>query len=317
MGDQVWFDDVPVIGELPPLEAAARLRQVGEDEVAQALETMREISSHTFHPGKQWWELPNKPWLHTTHAFGYLPPTPTGNTSMLIQPAENIPAEPDLKNTRVKITLDRLRAASYPGKGIHHILVHFYAQNQIPEKTEDLHFSATYRVYEKEHAALRGYPVFVGLHVGSEGIRLRVRTINVKNDQDEALLSLLESDVFKNGLHLITTVQPALVPLSELAHGLTRMLLTRRENISVQDIDLGLDFSTLLMRPHLAEGSYLAVQIPESLTPVWDWEEWVYHPTSGSVVKRDDLHEVIPYNYLVFSISRYEGSQPLKRSEKR
>ncbi len=256
MEDQKWFDDVPVIGELPPEEAAARLRQVGEDEVAEALEAIRETSSHTFGPGKSWWELPDKPWLHTAHAFGYLPPAQTGNASMSIQSAENIPAEPALKKARVKITLDRLRAASYPGRGIHHVLVHFYAQNQIPEKTEDLHFSATYRVREEEHAALRGYPVFVGLQVGNEGIRLRVRTINVKNDQDEALLNLLESDVFKNGLHLITTVQPALVPLSELAHGLTRMILTRHENISVQDIDLGLDFSTILMRPHLAEGSY-------------------------------------------------------------
>src|SRR5712692_337657 len=308
MGDQMWFDDVPAIGELPPEEAAARLRQVGEDEVAEVFEAMRETSSHTFHPDKPWWELHDKPWLHTAHAFGYLPPVQAGNTSMLIQSAENISAEPALKNARVKITLDRLRAASYPGRGIHHVLVHFYAQNQIPEKTEDLHFSATYRVREREHAALRGYPVFVGLHVGNEGIRLRVRTINVKNDQDEALLTLLESDVFKNGLHLITTVQPALVPLSELAYGLTRMLLTRHENISVQDIDLGLDFSTLLMRPHLAEGSYLAVQVPESLAPVWDWEEWVYHSSSGSVVKRDDQRQMLPYNYLVFSISRYEGS---------
>lgn len=308
MGDQVWFDDVPVIGELPPEEAAARLRQVGEDEVAEALEAVRGTSLHTFGPDKPWWELPDKPWLHTAHAFGYLPPAQASNTFVSIQSAENISAEPTLKNARVKITLDRLRAASYPGRGMHRVLVHFYAQNQIPEKTEDLHFSATYRVREKEHAALWGYPVFVGLQVGNEGIRLRVRTINVKNDQDEALLTLLESDVFKNGLHLITTVQPALVPLSALAHGLTRMLLTRHENISVQDIDLGLDFSTILMRPHLAEGSYLAVQIPESLVPVWDWEEWVYLPTSGLVVKRDDPQQTIPYNYLVFSISRYEGS---------
>jgi len=59
MEDQKWFDDVPVIGELPPEEAAARLRQVGEDEVAEALEAIRETSSHTFGPGKSWWELPD------------------------------------------------------------------------------------------------------------------------------------------------------------------------------------------------------------------------------------------------------------------
>lgn len=307
MGDQEWFDDMPVIGELPLKDAAARLQLIGENEVVEALEARRETPSHAFGPCKSWWELPDKPWLHTGLALGYLPPAQTNHTSLEIRSAENIPADPTLKKARVKITLDRLRAASYPGRGMHHILIHFYAQNQIPEQTEDLHFSATYQVYEKEHAALKGYPVFVGLHVGNEGIRLRVRTINVKNDQDEAVLTLLESQVFKNGLRLMTMPQPALVPLSELALGLTKMILTRHENISVQDIDLGLDFSTLLMRPQLAEGSYLAVQLPENLAPVWDWEEWVYHPTSGLVVKREDHHEPLPYNYLVFSISRYEG----------
>ena len=304
MRDRTWFDDVPVIGELPPLEAAAILRQVGENEVAEALEATREETSHTF----GWRERADELWLHTAHAFGYLPPTQAGSTSVSIQSAEDIPAEPTLKQARVKITLDRLRAASYPGKGMHHILVHFFAQNQIPEKREDLHFSATYRVREGEHAALRGYPIFVGLNVGDEGIRLRVRTINVKNGQDEAILKILDSDAFKNGLHLITMAQPALVPLSELALGLTKMVLTRHENISVQDIDLGLDFSAIRTRPHLAEGSYLAVLMPESLEPVWDWKEWVYHPTNGLVVRRDDPQQAIPYNYLVFSISRYEGS---------
>src|SRR5450432_1902291 len=36
--DTRWLDDVPVIGDLPPEPAAARLHQVGEDEVAKTLE---------------------------------------------------------------------------------------------------------------------------------------------------------------------------------------------------------------------------------------------------------------------------------------
>ena len=36
-------------------------------------------------------------------------------------------------------------------------------------------------------------------------------------------------------------------------------------------------------------------------------DEWVYLPAKGLVVKRDDHQELIPYNYLVFGISRYEG----------
>ena len=61
------------------------------------------------------------------------------------------------------------------------------------------------------------------------------------------------------------------------------------------------------MGGRLAEGAYLAVQVPESLQPIWNWDEWVYHPTLGQVVKRSDQQQPIPYNYLVFSLSRYEG----------
>jgi hypothetical protein len=38
MTTDTWFDDLPVIGKLPPEEAAAKLREVGEDELADAIE---------------------------------------------------------------------------------------------------------------------------------------------------------------------------------------------------------------------------------------------------------------------------------------
>jgi len=49
----------------------------------------------------------------------------------------------------------------------------------------------------------------------------------------------------------------------------------------------------------------LAVQIPDML---WDWNEWVYHPDSGQVVNRADHHH-LPYNYLLFNVSRYEDAK--------
>ena len=70
---------------------------------------------------------------------------------------------------------------------------------------------------------------------------------------------------------------------------------------------MGLDFTNIPMRARLAEGSYLAVQIPETIETVWDWSEWVYNPANGRVVNKDDPTQLIPYNYIVFSISRYEG----------
>ena len=135
----------------------------------------------------------------------------------------------------------------------------------------------------------------------------RCLTVNVKNEDDKALLGFLESDVFKTGLMLATTAQPAIAPLSGMAVALTKSIAGRHKNVPVQDFYMGLDFTEIAFRARLAEGSYLAVQIPEAFERIWDWDEWVYHPKSGQVVSRDDEAQLIPYNYLVFSVSRYGG----------
>jgi len=165
----------------------------------------------------------------------------------------------------------------------------------------------TCRVRQSEHAAIVGYPVFVGLNVGEEGLALRCYTVNVRNEADEKFLSFLESDAFREGLKLATTMQPAIKPLSKMAVGLTRAIASRHRNVPVQDFYMGLDFSQIPMRAHLAEGAYLAVQIPESLHAIWDWNEWMYDVSNGQVVGRQDSTRLIPYNYLVFSVSRCEG----------
>ncbi len=270
----------------------------------------QEAASQTFGDigtRKNFWLFQDKPWQHTAHAFGYLATPPSGGESWPIHPVDTIAPHPHLKQTRIKITLNRLQVSSYPGGGTHCILLHFNAQNQVPGKIEHVHFHATYRVREGERAGVQGYPIFVGLKVGNEGVVFRCRTINVKNERDEAFLGFLASDTFKSGLKLIATAQPAIAPFSEMALALTREIAQRHRNISVQDFDLGLDFGTNPMGARLAEGSYLAIQVPESLHPVWDWNAWMYQPTVGQVMKRTD-GTVIPYNYLVFTISRYEGA---------
>lgn len=68
---------------------------------------------------------------------------------------------------------------------------------------------------------------------------------------------------------------------------------------------MGLDFSKIATRARLAEGSYLAVQIPESLQTVWNWDEWAYNPSNGQIVNKAEPTKLVPYNYLVYSVSRY------------
>jgi hypothetical protein len=252
------------------------------------------------------WPGEAKPWQHTAHAFGYLAPATPGQDALPIRHAGEVAADSSLKNATLKITLDRMRVAAYPGGGMHRVLFDFYAQNQVPGRAEDIHFNATYRIREGEQAAILGFPIFIGLNVGNEGVSFRCFTVNVKNDDDEAFLDLLESDVFKAGLRLGTTAQPALAPLSGLALGLTKTLAARHRNVPVQDFFLGLDFSNIPLRGRLAEGSYLAVQIPDAQEASWDWNAWVYIPARGQVVSQADPKKPIPYNYLVFSISRCE-----------
>jgi hypothetical protein len=304
-----WFDDLPVLGKLPPEEAAAKLRELGESGAASALESasLEKMPTRGQFGGRWYWPFQDKPWQHTAHAFGYLAPSPPGNDYLPIHHAGNIASDPTLKNSRIKITLDRLRVAEYPGSGTHRILFDFYAQNQVPGNVEHLHFNSTYRVREGQQAAIIGYPIFIGLNVGTEGVAFKCFTVNVKNDDDEAFLGFLESDAFKAGLKLVSTVQPAIAPLSGMAIALTKSIAGRNRNVPVQDFYMGLDFTNIPTGARLAEGAYVAVQIPETLQTVWDWSEWAYNPNNGQVINKTDPKQLIPYNYIVFSVSRYEG----------
>jgi hypothetical protein len=300
-----WFNDLPVIGKLPPTQAADKLREVGEIDTAEVLESAEKDVLQTY---GAWTLLGDKPWQHTAHTLGYLAPAPPNSRDLPIQSVSNIAPDLTLKSDRIKITLNALRVAAYPGGGTHQILFDFYAQNQLSDTTEHLHFNSTYRVREGERAALLNYPIFLGLNIGNDGLVFKCLTVNVKNEEDEAAIQFLESDAFKTGLKLATTVQPAIKPLSEMAIGLTKAIAKRRKNVAVQDIQIGLDFSNNPMGARLAEGVYIAVQIPETLTRVWDWSDWIYDTSTGQIVKDYSRDQLIPYNYIAFGISRYEGS---------
>ncbi len=308
MSDASWLSRLPLTGSLPPAEAAAKLREIGEDEIADALASAPKTIPETYGLLSRLGISGNRAWLHTAHAIGYLAPAKSPGVGLRpIRHAANITPDETLKDAQIKVTLDGLRVADYPGRGMHHVWFDFAARNQTGQGSEQLHFNVTYRVAEGEQAAVLGRPIFTGLHVGGEGLFLQVATVNVANEDDEALLRFLEGDAFKAGLQLLTTAQPALAPFSALAVGLTEMIAKRTRNMPVQAIDLGLDFSQIAPRPRLAEGSYIAVQIPEMLHTVWHWHEWGYDPDSGRIVSAQQPYLLIPYNYLVVSISRQDG----------
>ena len=309
MSEADWLARLPVIGSLPPSEAAAKLREIGEEDLAVAVAAAPQEAPATYGILSRLGVGRDKAWLHTAHAVGYLAPVTGPGAGLLpIRHAADITPDDGLSGARVKVTLDGLRVADYPGRGIHRILFDFAARNQTDQGAEQLHFNATCQVAEGEQAAVLGRPVFTGLRAGGEGIFLQLATVNVANEGDEKLLALLDSDAFKGGLQLLTTAQPALAPFSALAVGLTETIAARNRNVAVQAVDLGLDFSRVAPRPRLAEGSYIAVQIPETIQTVWSWQDWAYDPASGRMVSAAEPSLLIPYNYIVISISRYQGS---------
>jgi hypothetical protein len=293
------FERLPVIGALPPTIAAAKLRELGED-AGPPIDPNRPVFSGPldFLPWRQ------KLWASTTHAFGYLAPGAATGPVPLVG-AGTVRPDPALKGARVRVTLDRLHVAQYPGGGTHLVLFDFSARNPVPGEASELHFNATYRVREGESAAVVGHPIFVGLLIGDEGLVLRCYTVNVKNDQDESTLGFLDSDIFRAGLRLVGTAQPALAPLSALAVNLTKAVVARSRNVAVQDFSLGLDFGANPMGARLAEGNYFAVQVPEADMAKWDWSKWAFDPGSGQVVGTGTDKRPLPFNYIVFGISRH------------
>jgi hypothetical protein len=293
-----------VIGALPHDSAAAKLREVGENAAAEAME--RASAPPTKFGGAGLWPFHDRAWQHTAHSIGFLP-AGGGAEPQEIVGLGAAQADPSLKNARINIVLNALKVADYPGGGTHRVLFDFYARNQARGVTEDLHFNAGYRAREGEHAAVKGYPIFIGLGVGTGGVAFHFHTVNVKNEADEAFLDFLDGDAFKSGLKLAETAQPAIAPLTGMALALTKSIAQRNRNVSVQDCYLGLDFAGTAMGARLAEGDYIAVQIPENLQTVWYWDEWYYEPDAGLILSRADPNQLIPYNYVVFGVSRFEG----------
>jgi hypothetical protein len=295
-------NDAPVLGAMSREEVLAKLAEMDDPRVQNV---QADITGQVQAEIRWPWSTPPA-YMHTTMAIGFLPPVKAGEEPVSLRHAGQIEPERDLRGQRIKITLDRLRVADFPGNGMHHVLFDFQGRNQAKDAgVEDVHFNASYRVLEGEHAPIIGYPVFVGLSVGQDGVGFQGFTVNVKNESDEAFLNVLESDAFRSGLTLIETAQPAIKPLSQMAVGMASAIAKRNRNVKVQEFSLGLDFSDIATRAKLAQGSYVVVQIPESMGTLWRWSDWVYDPESGYVVKKDDPQQTIPYNYIVFGVSRY------------
>ncbi|WP_243458398.1 hypothetical protein [Nostoc sp. UIC 10630] len=294
------FRDIKVIGEYKDPEIAVKLKQMKDPEVFGGAEADITLEGKRGGLIEDWF---NPPWKYASHKFGYIAPQKSDfNQPQIIQYTGAVKPDRTLRNARINIRLDRLHIEKYPGGGTHNVLVTFAARNQIAETQESVSFSQTYRVNEGQSAGIVGYPIFIGLNVGSQGVAFECSTVNVKNEEDQAILSALESSPFKSGLKLLTTAQPAIAPFTEITLGVVKLMAQRYENVAVQKFYLGLDFDQAALGASLVEGNYIAVQADDEI----NWSEWVYKPDMGAIVKKEDDSATLSYNYVIFRVSRYE-----------
>jgi hypothetical protein len=283
---------------MPLLVAAAKLAEIGESIPIEGLAGDGDPQTYGLRDIF-------RPCRNTAHVFGHIEPA-TGHGALPIRNACEIDPDTSLRKSRIKLSLGRLHVADYPGSGTHVVLFDFYGRHQTAKQSTDLHYNLLVRATEGQSAPVLNYPIFVGLNVGAEGVQFQCYTVNVRNEDDEALLKFLESDVFQNGLKLLKVAQPALAPLSSMAYGLTRGLAKRNRNVPVQEFKLGLDFTRRPFGACLREGAYLAVQVPAEMQAVWDWSEWNYDQTAAEIRPTARPGATLAHNYVAFTVSRFD-----------
>lgn len=298
-----------MLGQLPPKDLIRKLRSLGEEETALALEiALADVGQNpptTFsHETRR--AVEHRGWWHTAHIFGYFLPGSVRDPC-IIHPAEGIQPDSSLVGRRVTVRLHDVRLADYPGGDIHRVLFELAALNHVRGEPELLRFNATSRIREGDRAPIAGRPLFVGLTVGAEGLDFQCRTVKLADPEDESFLRFLETGPFLGGLRASTVRQPAAALYAETAYHLTERVAAGERNTPIQSFQLGLGFGSGGVGARLAEGSYIAIQLPESMRASWYWEDWVYDPVQQRILVGDDSKEAIGLNYLVFDVTRYPG----------
>jgi len=241
-----------------------------------------------------------KPWRHTGASIGFIDDVKGDVCS-----AFELEPDPRLQDTRIKITLNQFHVERYPGRGRHRILCEFSGKNQIARATEEVRFAVSGEAADRDSSGISGKPIFMGLTVGADGVSFEGRSINVRSDTDDTILSVLQSETFRDGLALASRLQPAIKPFAGLALGVVKMVASRSRNFQVHNFTLGLDFTNNATSARLRHGTYAVVQ---SNTPL-DWAK--YRCRDGALVEKGS--EVsLPLNYMLFGVAPFSGADEIR-----
>ncbi|WP_454880922.1 leucine-rich repeat domain-containing protein [Sphingobacterium detergens] len=236
-------------------------------------------------------------WKSSSHAFGFIE---LGGEE--IKSAVNIEPDLSLINKTLKITHDLLYVHDYPGSGRHQVLFDFEGRNQLASGDgQEIHFNQTSEVQEGQFSSVLSVPIFIGINVGKEGLAFKVSTTNVKNENDENIMAMLNSKEIQGGLKLVNTLNPIVPIVTSFADGISKQILSRNRNKRIQQFSLGLNLSEGSSQAKLRCGTYIAVQVID--LPGWNWNDWIYNKSNGVMVSKSDRTKTIPFNYIVFTIT--------------
>lgn len=290
------FSEANSLGSRAPADISAYLSEIEHFEDAAAFAPAQAAG--------QGFQILKRPYTHTGCVLGHIAAAQTGaKGARPIVGIGQVEGERGLISKRIKITLDKFYICSYPGHGAHQVLCEFAGKSQAAEGAEELKFALRFKAGDGASAAINGAPIFMGVTVGADGICFEGRTVNVSNTLDETVLSTLDSQVFKSGLALLGSAQPALKPLASLASAAVESVLKRKKNVQVHSFNLGLDFSSIATSARLRTGSYLVVQSDDAAG--WKWDNFVWNPDALALQYRDDSPRAIPFNYMVFGIAEF------------
>ncbi len=267
------------------------------DKITNGAELFQNESKKHFY---NFWRKTPPPWKYTQYQIGFIT-NATGNYQN-IKPAHQVKSE---SLNKINIKLDKLRIFDYPGNGMHNILFTFKASNAVTNaKDEVIAFNQAFQAAETNGVGIVGYPIFYNINVPKNGVDFHVAITNVSNSADEKALKILDSNETKAGLALLTTAQPAVAPFTEIALGISKMILSRNQNKLVQDVFIGLDSdNNAAAGARLAEGNYIVIQAPDD---TFSWSNWIYDNNNSRIVSNSDHSSTPDYNYFIFRITKAE-----------
>jgi len=310
--EDYFYQNFPLIRHLPAKELADYLTEVGDTEDASKIydiiDEMEEsdinISEKSFSDYfNVIFDRFDKVYLSNNYTIGFYPPSKDLDY-LEIKIASIINADSSLK--KINIKLSRLYIKEYPGGKSHTILIDFYTENNIIQinRKEKVHFHQTFTIQNEGSAPIDGIPIFNHLNLDENGITFKFTCINVKDEKDKQFLNSFGTSAMKAGLGLLSVFQPAIAIITEFVTNIGKIILNRSKNRRIQEFEFSLNFDNSSEGHKLSKGSYVIVQIPEDR--IWDWSEWIYVPSLKRVLRRSsypDLKEIIPFNYLILTIS--------------